>query len=63
MEKIMSLVLDMLSFRYCSCEMSANAGTHTSLMPREVWTNSETEMDIDRHTDGGQSSKNIYEIT
>lgn len=63
MEKIMSLVLDMLSFRYCNCEMSANAGTHVSLKLREVWTNPEIEMDIDRHIDGGQSLEDIDEIT
>lgn len=63
MEKIMSLVLDMLSFRYCNCEMSANAGTRVSLKLREVQTNPEIEMDIDRHTDGGQSLEDTDEIT
>lgn len=63
MEKIMSLVLDMLSFRYCRCEVAANAGIHVSLKLREMRTNPETEMDTERHTDGGQSLENIYEIT
>lgn len=61
--EMMSLVLDMLCFRYCRCEMSANAATHVSLKLREVWTNPEIEVDIDTHIDGGQSLENVYEIT
>lgn len=36
MEKIMNLVLKMLSFIYCSCDMSENFSIHISLKLREV---------------------------
>lgn len=44
MEKIMTLVLNMYSFRYCSCEISGNVAMYLSLKLGEEWDNLEIQI-------------------
>lgn len=67
MEKITSLVSDMLSFRHRSCERSANTGIHVSLSEGRVYITPEIQTDIQTHRrrsklGESRSSENICEV-